>query len=148
MRYTGKWVFHSMGALNENDEMVYMGAEEYINSPMPYVDETDEEAVADEIRQRKQIVGGQLAVCEDGNFYMLMPIPEGVSQKEIDQAVKEGEIKLYDGMMTDDPKAWEERDGALWLEVGTNMSDDGWIQLSTDDGFLRFMNIRYEKVDP
>lgn len=147
MSYVGKWVFHSIGAMNENDELVYMGAEEYINSPMPYVDETDEEAVADEMKERKCTVGGQLKICEDGNFYMLMPIPEGVSKKEIDQAVKDGEIKLYDGMMTDDPKAWEERDGELWLEVGEGMSEDGWIKLSTDDGFLCIMTIRYAKAD-
>ena len=34
MSYVGKWVFHSIGAMNENDEMVYMAAGEYLNSPM------------------------------------------------------------------------------------------------------------------
>lgn len=56
MSYVGKWVFHSVGMINENDEMVYMRAEEYLNAPMPYVDETDEEAVADEMKERKQTI--------------------------------------------------------------------------------------------
>lgn len=147
MSYVGKWVFHSVGMMDENDEMVYMSAEEYLNAPMPYVDETDEEAVADEMKERKQIVSGQLAVCEDGKLYMLMPLPEGVSQAEVDAAVAAGHIKLYDGMITDEPKAWEERNGELWLEVGEGMSEDGWVKLSDDDGFLSVMTIRYAKAD-
>ena len=79
MSYVGKWVFHSIGTINENDEMVYMNAEEYLNSPMPYVDESDEEAVADEMRERQRMIGGQIAVSEDGKLYMLAPLPEGVS---------------------------------------------------------------------
>lgn len=146
MSYVGKWVFHSIGTINENDEMVYMNAEEYLNSPMPYVDESDEEAVADEMRERQRMIGGQIAVSEDGKLYMLAPLPEGVSKEEVDRAVQAGIIKLYDGMMTDDPKACEERDGELWLEVGEGMSDDGWAKISDDDGYLFFMTTRYVKA--
>lgn len=147
MSYVGKWVFHSIGAMNENDEMVYMDAEEYLNSPMLYIDESDEEAVADEMKERRHMIGGQIAVCEDGKLYMLMPLPEGVSKEEVDQAVKAGVIKLYDGMMTDEPRAWEERDGELWLEVGEGMSEDGWAKISDDDGHLLFMTTLYVKAE-
>ena len=147
MSYVGKWVFHSIGMVNDSDEMVFLSAEEYLKAPMPYIDESDEEAVADELKERQQMIGGQIAVCEDGKLYMLMPLPEGVSKEEVDKAVKAGVIKLYDGMMTDDPKAWEERDGELWLEVGEGMSEDGWAKLSDDDGKLLFMTTRYTKVD-
>ena len=133
--------------MNDNDEFVYLNAEEYINSPMPYVDENDPEAVADEMKERNQMVGGQIKVCEDGKLYMLMPLPEGVPQAEVDAAAAAGHIKLYDGMMTDEPKAWEERNGELWLEVGMGMSEDGWVKLSDDDGFLSVMTIRYAKAD-
>lgn len=147
MNYIGKWVFHSIATMNDNDEFVYLNAEEYINSPMPYVDENDPEAVADEMKERNQMVGGQIKVCEDGKLYMLMPLPEGVSQAEVDEAVAAGVIKLCDGMITDEPKAWEERDGALWLEVGMGMSEDGWVKASDDEGFINFMTTRYKKVD-
>ena len=93
------------------------------------------------------MIDGQIAVCEDGKLYMLMPLPEGVSKEEVDKAVEAGFIKLYDGMMTDDPKVWEERDGALWLEVGEGMSEDGWVKLSDDDGYLTFMTTRYVKAE-
>ena len=147
MSYVGKWVFHSIGMVNDSDEMVFLSAEEYLKAPMPYIDESDEEAVADELKERRNMIGGQIAVCEDGKLYMLMPLPEGVSKEEVDKAVKAGVIKLYDGMMTDDPKAWEERDGELWLGVGGGMSEDGWAKLSDDDGKLLFMTTRYTKVD-
>ena len=147
MSYVGKWVFHSIGMVNDSDEVEFLSAEEYLKAPMPYIDESDEEAVADELNERRKMIGGQIAVCEDGKLYMLMPLPEGVSKEEVDKAVKAGVIKLYDGMMTDDPKAWEERDGELWLEVGEGMSEDGWVKLSDDDGNLLFMTTRYTKAD-
>lgn len=147
MSYVGKWVFHSIGTVNDSDEVVFLSAEEYLKAPMPYIDESDEEAVADELKERRKMIGGQIAVCGDGKLYMLMPLPEGVSKEEVDKAVKAGVIKLYDGMMTDDPKAWEERDGELWLEVGEGMSEDGWVKLSDDDGNLLFMTTRYTKAD-
>ena len=147
MSYVGKWVFHSIGTVNDSDEAVFLGAEGYLKAPMPYIDESDEEAVADELKERRNMIGGQIAVCEDGKLYMLMPLPEGVSEEEVDKAVKAGVIKLYDGMMTDDPKAWEERDGELWLEVGEGMSEDGWTKISDDDGHLLFMTTRYVRAD-
>ena len=147
MSYVGKWAFHSIGMVNDSDEVVFLSAEEYLKAPMPYIDESDEEAVADELKERRNMIGGQIAVCEDGKLYMLMPLPEGVSKEEVDKAVKAGVIKLYDGMMTDDPKAWEERDGELWLEVGEGMSEDGWAKLSDDDGNLLFMTTRYVRAD-
>ncbi len=147
MSYVGKWVFHSIGMVNDSDEVVFLSAEDYLKAPMPYIDESDEEAVADELKERRNMVGGQIAVCEDGKLYMLMPLPEGVSKEEVDKAVKAGVIKLYDGMMTDDPKVWEERNGELWLEVGEGMSEDGWVKLSDDDGYLLFMTTRYTKAN-
>ena len=147
MSYVGKWVFHSIGMVNDSDEVEFLSAEEYLKAPMPYIDESDEEAVADELKERRNMIGGQIAVCEDGKLYMLMPLPEGVSKEEVDKAVKAGVIKLYDGMMTDDPKAWEERDGELWLEVGEGMSESGWVKLSDDDGHLLFMTTRYTKAN-
>ena len=146
MSYVGKWVFHSIGVMNENDEMVYMNAEEYLASPMIYIDQSDEEATADELKERRQMIGGQIAVCEDGKLYMLMPLPEGVSKEEVEQAVEAGVIKLYDGMITDDPKIWEEREGELWLQIGEGMSEDGWVKLSDDNKYLTFVTTRYMKA--
>lgn len=145
MSYVGKWKFHSIGVVNENDELVYMGGKEYIESPMPYIDETDFEAVEDEIKERKQMVGGKLAICDDGKFYMLMPLPEGASQEEITEAVKAGHIKLYDGMMTQEAFEWEDRNGELWVNL--ERCEDGFVRIDEEDGFLLIMTIRYVKED-
>lgn len=145
MNYIGKWIFHSIGVVNDNDELVYLDAQGYLDSPMCYIDETDSEAVEDEMKERRQLVNGQLSICEDGKMYMLLPFPEGVSQAEIDEAVAAGEIKIYDGMMTQDPFDWEERNGELWVNM--NMGDDGFIRLSDDNGFITVMTARYTKAD-
>lgn len=145
MSYVGKWKFHSIGVVNENDELVYMGGKEYIESPMPYIDETDFEAVEDEIKERKQMVGGQLAICDDGKFYMLTPLPEGASQEEITEAVKAGHIKLYDGMMTQEAFEWEDRNGELWVNL--ERCEDGFVRIDEEDGSLLIMTIRYVKED-
>lgn len=146
MSYVGKWVFHSIGTINDSDEMVFLGEEEYLASPMPYIDETDEEAVQEELNERRKMSGSAISVCEDGKFFMLMPLPEGVSQAEVDEAVAAGYIKLKDGMMTDEPMDCEERDGELWLMVGEGMSETGWVKVSDENGFLNFMTIRYIKA--
>ena len=144
MNYAGKWVFHSIGTITESEEMVYLDADGYLNSPMPYIDETDEEAVADELRERKSMIGMQIEICEDGKMYTLMPLPEGVTQEEVDAAVASGEIALRDGMMMNGPASWEERDGVLWYT--TELSEDGWTRGSDEEGFLFFMTIRFVKA--
>ena len=145
MSYVGKWQFHSIGTVDdETCERVWLNAEEYIKAPMPYVDETDEEAVADEMKERQKTVGTILEVCEDGNLYALMPLPEGVSKEEVEEAASAGIIKVRDGMMTDDPFTWEERDGALWVDMG--MGDDGFVNFSEEEGFLTMFTTRYAKM--
>ena len=145
MRYVGKWVFHSIGAVTDSDEMVYLSTEDFLKSPMPYIDETDEEAVANELRERKNMIGMQIEICEDGKLYMLMPLPEDATKEEIDAAVASGEIHLRGGMIAGGPESWEERDGVLWYT--TDLSEDGWTKGSDEDGFVCFMTVRFVKAD-
>lgn len=150
MSYIGKWVFHSIGSTDENDGFVYLSAEEYLNSSMPYIDETDEEAVADELRERKSMIGMQLKICDDGKMYTLIPLPEGVTQEEVDQAVSSGQISLMDGMMTDAPKSWEERNGEFWYNSDTEgelfgEAIDPWIKASDENGFINIFTTRFVK---
>ena len=144
MSYVGKWKFHSIGTVDdETNERVWLNGEEYINSPMPYIDETDEEAVADEIQERKKNVGMVLEVCEDGKLYVLMPLPDGVSQEEVEAAVKAGVIKVREGMMTDEPYEWQERDGELLVNMGMSEEPE---QFSGDGEFLTMVTTRFERL--
>lgn len=151
MSYSGKWVLKSVTAFDEDFNQIEMTPEEYINSPMPYVDETDEEEVANEIRERKSMAAMQLKVCEDGKFYPLLPLPEGVSQQEIDEALSNGEIKVLDGMLSSDVMDWEERNGEFWFNSkmeGETFGEpvDPWVKASNDDGTISFMTFKFMKV--
>ncbi|MBP1542706.1 MAG: hypothetical protein J6A16_01305 [Oscillospiraceae bacterium] len=152
MNYIGKWKFHSVMTFDDDNMPVYLTPEEYLNSPMPYIDETDEEQVADEMKERRNMIGTQIKICEDGELYMLTPLPEGVSQAEVDKAVAAGVIRLVDGAMADEPKRWELRDGELWFDTGIegevyDEAADSWVNPVDENGFFNFMNFRFIKED-
>ncbi len=144
MSYIGKWIFNSIGVIMDSDEMVYLNSENYLKAPMPYVDETDEEAVADELRERKTMIGMQLEICEDGKMYMLMPFPENITKEEVKSAIDSGEINVREGMMIAGLELWEDREGVLWYT--TDLSDDGWTK-GSDGDFVFYMTARFVKAD-
>ncbi len=72
-----------------------------------------------------------------------MPLPEGESKEEVEAAVKAGVIKIRDGMMTDEPCVWQERDGELWANMGMS---DGFVQFSGDGEFLTMVTTRFERL--
>ena len=142
MSYIGTWKFHSIASFDDDGGVTYLGREEYLASPMPYVDTEDEDAVADEMKQRKQMSGSALEVCEDGTLYMLMPLPEGVSLAEAEAAAAAGVISLRGGMITQDPMKWEEREGEFYLDF--NLGGDEPTKVS-EGGFIHIMSMRYAK---
>ena len=151
MDYIGNWVFDSIGMPDDEKGFVYLSGDEYLASPMPYIDETDEEAVQDEMNERKKTIGMQVKVCEDGKLYLLIPLPEGVSREEVDKAVSAGVITLLDGMMADRPMAWEERSGELWYDTGIEgeifgEKADSWVKAIDKDGYFTFATTRFVKV--
>lgn len=151
MNYIGTWKFHSIGSFTE-DAIEYLSKEEYINSPMPYIDENDPEAVEDEIAERKKMAGSCIEVLEGGELYFLIPLPEGVSKEEVDAACAEGMISLYNGMMYERPMKWEDRGGELWVDTGIEgevfgEEADTWAKAVGEDGYFNFMNIRFAKAD-
>ena len=145
MNYIGKWVFDSIGTHDDEKGMIYLNADEYLASPMPYIDETDKEAVADEMNKRKETIGMQVKICDDGKLHFLMPIPEGVSETELKEVIDTGELMLIDGMLTDKAIAWEERDGGLWYDTG--IGDDSWTKAIDENGFFTIVTIRFKKID-
>lgn len=153
MSYVGLWKLHSIGVNNEDFEITYMSAEEYLNSPMPsYVDKNDEEAVEEELNDRRKTVSVMLKVGEDGLIYNLMPLPAGVTQEEIDAAVSAGQVNLVDGMMVGQTMPWEERNGELWYNTGDEIEVMGekresWFKGSDENGYLNMMTLRFAKAE-
>ena len=151
MNHIGFWKFHSIGTIGE-ESMEYMGPEEYLNSPMTYIDESDPDAVNDEIAERKRMIGTCFEICDGGDAYLLMPIPEGVPTEEIKAAVAEGMISVRGNMMYDSPMKWEERNGELWIDTGLKgdvFGDeaDTWVKPIDENGYFNFINIRFVKAD-
>ena len=152
MDYTGKWKLHSVMAFDDDNMPLYLTPEEYLSSPMPYVDENDEEAVADEMKERRRMIDTFIKIREDGKLYMLMPLPEGVTQEKIDKAVSAGVIKLVDGAIADEPMSWELRNDEFWFDTGIEgeVYDEkvsSWIKPIDENGFFNFMNFRFIKED-
>ena len=152
MSFTGKWKLHSVMTFDNDNMPVFLTPEEYLASPMPYIDETDEEAVADELKERKKTIGMVIKICEDGSLYMLMPLPDGISQEEIDKAVSAKVIVLMDGAIADEPLKWELRDGEFWFDTGIEGEVYGekvssWVKPIDENGFFNFMNFRFIKED-
>lgn len=148
MDYTGKWKFHSIGTWDDDGNTVYMNAEEYINSPMQYIDETDSEAVAEELNERKKMTGMKVKICNDGNLYILMPVPEGASKTELEAFLEESGMKLIDGMLSDKPIKWEMINGELMMNMGiSGESENGesLVKAIDDEGYFVFFTTRFEK---
>ncbi|MBQ3602449.1 MAG: hypothetical protein IJA02_01260 [Clostridia bacterium] len=150
MDFIGKWKFHSIGVSNDNGELVYLTAEGYLDSPMLYIDETDKDAVNEEMKERKKIIGMQIKICDNGKLYMLMPLPEGVSQAEVDKEVAAGFFTLVDGMIANSPLQWELRDGELWYDTGIKGEVFGeeaqtWVKAFDESGYFTFINYRFIK---
>ncbi len=145
MNYVGIWALHSVGVRDDDMNLVYVDAASYLNSPMPYVDEDDPEAVADEIRERKSVLTMRLRINEDGTLYTLIAIPEEATQEEVDEAVAAGEFILVDGMLCQGTNHWELRGDELWADLG--MSADGWDKLSDEDGLLNLVVFRFTKLE-
>jgi len=145
MKYIGKWKFHSIAAWDDDGNKIYLNAQEYLNSPMPYVDESDEEAVADEINERKRMIDMAVKIQKDGSLYMLMPVPESASEEELNAFLEESGMMLVDGMLCEKALKWEMRDDGLWFEAGYADNEDGMVKAIDEDGYFVFFTTRFEK---
>ena len=89
---------------------------------------------------------------DDGTIDFLCPLPEGVSQEEINAALAEGQLKLKDGMMLLEEKHWKEEDGKIFTDTGAKGEVLGekvgpWEELKViDDEKLEMMMYRLKKA--
>ena len=99
-----------------------------------------------------EMFGTIMVFEEGGKTFSIMPIPEGVSKEEIDAAVAEGEIKLYeDGFFALDGGEWREEDGKVFYKTsvqGEILGEevDPWVELKEVDGGFELMFSRYVRV--
>ena len=89
---------------------------------------------------------------EDGTITMLTPLPEGVSQAEVDAAVKAGQLELRDGMMFMGEQHWKVEDGKNMTDTGLEGEVLGekvgpWEEVKEiDENTIQIMLYRLKKV--
>ena len=138
---TGKWVVaETMQFNDETCKVEWVSVEKILAK-----DDLDK----DMIMLLKTIVVFQ----EDGAIDFLCPLPEGVSQAEIDAAIAAGKLKLKDGMMVMDQKHWKEENGKIMADTGTEGEVFGekvgpWEELKVvDGGMIEMMMYRLKKAE-
>jgi hypothetical protein len=83
---------------------------------------------------------------------MLTPLPEGVSQAEVDAAVKAGQLELRDGMMFMGEQHWKVEDGKNMTDTGLEGEVLGekvgpWEEVKEiDENTIQIMLYRLKKV--
>ena len=137
---TGKWVVaETMQFNDETCKVEWVSVEKILAK-----DDLDK----DMIMLLKTIVVFQ----EDGAIDFLCPLPEGVSQAEIDAALAAGKLKLQDGMMVMDQKHWKEENGKIMADTGAEGEVFGekvgpWEELKgVDGGMIEMMMYRLKKA--
>ncbi len=89
---------------------------------------------------------------EDGTVDSLTPLPEGVSQEEVDAAVASGKIVLRNGMMLTEQHHWKVEDGKNMADTGFEGEVFGekvgpWEEIKeVGDGMIEMMLFRLKKV--
>lgn len=145
MNIVGKWKVVQVKGRDEADNIVWLNEEEYkaflTRSGYP------EERMA----ERMSTFGQKIIFTEDNLVEILIQIPEGISQEEIDAAVASGDAKIVDGMMAmcssdpDDAMKWKEEDGKFFSSEGFDLETNemSWATIDVvDDNTLDFMLYR------
>ncbi len=123
----GKWrVAEAMQFNDEKCQMEWTGIETIL-------------AKEDQDKETIMLLNTVVIFQEDGTIDFLCPLPEGVSQAEIDAALASGRLKLKDGMMQMDQKHWKEDDGKILADTGAEGEVLGekvgpWEEVKVVDG--------------
>ena len=93
-----------------------------------------------------QMLKADVLFNEDGSVSWILPIPEGVTKEQIDEAVAAGEIKLFnDNSFVVSENAWKEEDGVLKFNSGIKgeifgEAADPWVEIEeVGDGMIEVM---------
>ncbi len=137
MSLVGRWKIVEAIRFNENFEHEWVPVETIL-------------ADEDIDPQDKSMYSSFMDFTEDGRVLNLAPLPDGVSQEEIDEAVKAGQIELYDGYMKLTEYNWKTENGKYYLDtniqgevLGEEVSP--WIEIPVIDGKIEIMTFRIAK---
>ncbi len=94
-------------------------------------------------RDMRQFLEGRFLFDEDGKVKVLVPLPEGVTQEEVDQAVAQGIVELYgDDLMVGGAYLWKAEDGKVFVDSGFKGKEHDWCEVTETDGMLDFLTYK------
>lgn len=139
MSLIGRWKIVEAIRFNENFEQEWVPVETFL-------------ADEDLDPQDKSMYSSVMDFTEDGRVLNLAPLPEGVSQEEIDEAVKAGQIELYDGYMKLTEYNWKTENGKYYFDThikGEVLGEEvsSWMEIPIIDGKIEIMTFRIAKVE-
>ncbi len=135
----GTWKIKEVLKFNENFERVWTDVDDIL------ADETLEDSA-------KQMMVMQVIFSEDGLIRMVMPLPEGIPQEELDEALASGELKLWDEKtMLLEEHPWKMENGKLMYDTGMKGEVFGeavssWDEITEENGMLRLLSYRLTRV--
>ena len=137
MSLVGIWKIVEAIRFNENFEHEWVPIEEIL---------ADEELEPED----KIMYSSFMDFTEDGRVLNLSPIPEDLSQEEIDEVVENGEYELYDGYIKLSEYSWKTENGKYYFDThikGEILGDEvpSWVELNIVDGVMDLTTLRIVK---
>ena len=110
----------------------------------------DNEEMSDET---KSFLLGRFVFEPDGSFKIVMAIPEGAPQEEIDRAAAAGQVRLFDSRsMIVEEHPWKEEDGKYYYDSGIQGEVLGepvspWMEIQETEDGIEWMAYRLVKAE-
>lgn len=145
MNIIGTWKVTHVQGLDEADNAVLL-------DEAAYKDYLTRSGYPAERMKERMIAFGQKIVFTEENFVeTMLPIPDDVSQEEIEKIVAEGGAKVVDGMMVlsasdpEDAIQWKEENGQFFVmaEFNFETNEFDWSEIKViDENTLDYMMFR------
>lgn len=140
MDLVGKWQVAEIMQFDEEKGMIWAKVSDLLAK-----ENADEETL---------MLAKTVALFEaDGTMTLLSPLPEDVSQEEIDEAVAAGEITLKDGQMVTGENHWKVEGDKIWADTGAEGEVLGekvgpWEEIKlVDDHTIQNTMFRFQKAE-
>ena len=138
MDIKGLWKVDKILGFDDDFNQIWKDAQAILN---------DSAADDDEKNMAKSVV----EFGDDGIIKMMMPLPEGISQEEIDAAVAEGEIEVSGDMMIAEKHPWKEEDGKILFDSGIEGEAFGeevssWQEVTVTDNGIELFTFKLIKA--
>lgn len=126
-----------------------------LNDKLEQVWKTVEELAADPETESfdLEMLSTLIIFGEDGVVRTVIPLPEGVTQEEIDEAIESGECELYaPGFLTMEKNPWKEENGKVFFDTGIEgeilgEKADSWTEVIPVENGIQYATFRLVRAE-